>query len=48
MSAAAARAPANSIRLPPVVRRSPPRSACAWLVNMSNTRPRVAIAYTSS
>ena len=48
ISAAAARPPANSIRLPPGRRSRPARSAWAWLVNMSKARPGVAIAYTSS
>lgn len=47
-SAAAAREPAISIRLPPGFRAPTSRSACAWLVNTSNSRPGVAIASTSS
>ena len=44
MSAAAACPPAKSMRLPPGRRGPSPRSAWAWLVNMSKTRPGVAIA----
>ena len=46
--AAAAGPPVKSIRLPPGRRSPVRRSTWAWLVNMSNARPGVAIAYTSS
>lgn len=44
ISAAAAWAPANSISVPPGMRGPGVRSAWPWFVNMSKTRPGVAIA----